>query len=124
MRVDSLGRRVVAGPAGGLEAVTMLAMALPIVLVGLLSAKLRSAVLYAIAACLLVAAMFATGRKSALIAPVAVVLTLAYFRRRELLTLAPLGPGARDRGQRAVARARCTRRQRSSRARTARRWPR
>ncbi len=35
--------------------------------------------------------MFATQRKSALIAPVAVVGTLAYFRRRELLSLAPLG---------------------------------
>jgi O-antigen ligase len=35
--------------------------------------------------------MFATQRKSALLAPVAVILTLAYFRRRELLSLAPLG---------------------------------
>ena len=43
------------------------------------------------AVCVLVAATLATYRKSALIAPVAVVLTLAYFRRRELLRLAPLG---------------------------------
>ena len=35
--------------------------------------------------------MFATYRKSALLAPVAVVLTIAYFRRRDLLKLAPLG---------------------------------
>ena len=35
--------------------------------------------------------MFATQRKSALIAPAAVILTLAYFRRRELISLAPLG---------------------------------
>ncbi len=35
--------------------------------------------------------MFATQRKTALIAPVAVIATLAYFRRRELLMLAPFG---------------------------------
>ena len=40
---------------------------------------------------LIVAAIFSTYRKSGFIAPVSVVLTLAYFRRRELLKLAPLG---------------------------------
>ena len=67
----------------------MLAMALPIALVGFLrgspsggsSTRSRPACLFA--------AIFATGRKSALIAPVAVVLTIAYFRRRDLLALAP-----------------------------------
>ena len=48
-------------------------------------------ILYGLAACVLIAATFATYRKSAVLAPVAVVLTLAYFRRRELLKLAPLG---------------------------------
>jgi hypothetical protein len=91
--VDSLGRRGIAGPGDvGLEAVTMLSMALPIVLVRLIgSRRPNERVLYGIAACLLVAAIFATGRKSALLAPLAVLLTLAYFRRRELLSLAPLG---------------------------------
>jgi small-conductance mechanosensitive channel len=35
--------------------------------------------------------MFATQRKSSLLAPAAVMLTLLYFRRKELLSLAPLG---------------------------------
>jgi O-antigen ligase len=39
---------------------------------------------------LIFAAAFATFRKSALLAPVSVVATIAYFRRRELLKLAPL----------------------------------
>ena len=90
-RGRQLGRRLVRGSAGvPLEAVTMLSLALPIALVGLLALDRRPAVLYALAACVLVAAMFATYRKSALLAPVAVVLTLAYFRRRDLLKLAPL----------------------------------
>jgi O-Antigen ligase len=90
--VDDIGRRVVRGPAGvPLETVAMLSMALPIALVGLMHAKTwgRRA-LYGFGACLLLAACFATYRKSALLAPVSVILTLAYFRRRELLKLAPL----------------------------------
>jgi O-antigen ligase len=35
--------------------------------------------------------MVATYRKSGLLAPVSIILTLAYFRRRELLKLAPFG---------------------------------
>ena len=91
--VDSAGRRVVLGPAAEpLEAVAMLTMALPIALTRILEAqRSRPRILYALAVCTLTAAMFATYRKSALIAPVAVILTLAYFRRRELLKLAPLG---------------------------------
>ena len=91
--VDGIGRRLVHGPAQApLEAVAMLAMALPIALVRVMQSKeWRWRILYALAACALIAATFATYRKSALLAPVAVVLTLAYFRRRELLKLAPLG---------------------------------
>jgi O-antigen ligase/polysaccharide polymerase Wzy-like membrane protein len=91
--VDGIGRRIVRGPGEGpLEAVAMLALALPIALVGLMQSKeWRWRIVYALAACLLVAATFATYRKSAVLAPVAAVLTLAYFRRRELLKLAPLG---------------------------------
>jgi len=91
--VDSLGRRGIVGPADvGLEAVSMLAMALPMAVVGLLGTKRRKErILHAVAVCVLVAATFATVRKSAMLAPISVFLTLAYFRRRELLSLAPLG---------------------------------
>ena len=50
----------------------------------------RKRMLYGLAACILLAAGISTYRKSALLAPVSVILTLAYFRRRELLKLAPL----------------------------------
>jgi hypothetical protein len=91
--VDSLGRRAITGPAQvGLEAVSIMAMALPIAVVGALAARRRKEqVLYGVAVCLLVAATFATVRKSAMLAPISVLATLAYFRRRELLSLAPLG---------------------------------
>jgi hypothetical protein len=91
--LDSLGRRWIGGPAAyGLEAVGMLAMALPIAIVGIIgSPTRRRRILYAIAIVVLLAGMFSTQRKTALIAPVAVIATLAYFRRRELLMLAPFG---------------------------------
>jgi hypothetical protein len=89
---DDIGRRLVKGPGEiPLEDVGMMVMALPIALVGVLHAtRRRGRILYGLAACLLLAAMVSTNRKSAFMAPVAVVLTLAYFRRRELLKLAPL----------------------------------
>jgi hypothetical protein len=91
--VDEIGRRLVRGPAElGLEAVAMLSMALPIALVGIMHAgRWRDRILYGLAACLLMAAAISTYRKSALMAPISIGLTLAYFRRRELLKLAPLG---------------------------------
>ena len=50
--VDSMGRRLVRGSAGvPLEAVTMLSLALPIALVGLLRSTRRSQLLYGLAAC-------------------------------------------------------------------------
>jgi hypothetical protein len=87
------GRALTRGPAEHpLEAVAILTMALPIALVGLINAKRRwKTVLYCIAACIIVAASVSTYRKSALLAPLSVGLTIAYFRRRELLRLAPLG---------------------------------
>jgi hypothetical protein len=89
---DDIGRRIVEGPGEiPLEVVGMMVMALPIALVGALHASgRRGRILYGLAAVLLLAAMVSTNRKSAFMAPVAVVLTLAYFRRRELLKLAPL----------------------------------
>jgi O-antigen ligase len=90
--VDESGRRFVRGPgAVPLETVAMLAMALPVALVRLTQTKRqRERLLYGLAACLLFAAAFATFRKSALLAPLSVIGTIAYFRRRELLKLAPL----------------------------------
>jgi hypothetical protein len=90
---DSLGRRWIAGPAGsGVEVVTMMSMVLPIAVFGVLGAKNhKRKALYGLALAILFAAMFATQRKSSLLAPAAVMLTLLYFRRKELLSLAPLG---------------------------------
>lgn len=90
--VDSIGRRLVWGPAEvPLEAVAMLTLALPIGVVRLLDAKRwGERILYGIATCILIAAVFATYRKSAFIAPVAVLGALAFYRRRDLLRLAPL----------------------------------
>jgi O-antigen ligase len=90
---DEIGRPTVVGPAQlGLEAVGMLTMALPIALVGILQSKrARDRILYGLATVLLMAAAISTYRKSAFIAPLAVGATIAYFRRNELLKLAPIG---------------------------------
>ena len=90
--LDVQGRRWVQGPAiSGLELVTMLSLALPIGVLGILKAKTRAQYLrYGLAIAILLYAMLATDRKSALIAPAAVFLTIAYFRRRQLISLAPL----------------------------------
>ena len=91
--IDSIGRRVVRGPAElPLEAVSMVAIGLPVALVRLIgSNETRKRVMYGLTAALMLAAAIATYRKSAFIAPISVILALAYFRRRELLRLAPLG---------------------------------
>lgn len=91
--VDDIGRRLVRGPAEvPLEAVAMLSMALPIALIRVIGSKTwRQRLMYSFAIFVMMGAAFATYRKSALIVPASVVLGLAYFRRRELLKLAPLG---------------------------------
>jgi hypothetical protein len=91
--VDELGRRMVRGPAQhSLEVVAMMAMALPIALTRLLQTDgLRKRMLYGLAAAILLAATVSTLRKTAFLAPISVCLTLAYYRRRELIKLAPLG---------------------------------
>ena len=73
--IDSIGRLQVQGPTEApLEAVAMLTMALPISLARLMDAKeWRGRVLYGLAACLLMAAVLATNRKSAIVAPAAVL---------------------------------------------------
>ena len=91
--LDSIGRRWVQGPAvSGLELITMFSCALPIAVTGIMRSKeRRHRLLYGLAMVLLLSAMFATNRKSALLAPASVFLTLAYFRRRELLKMVPIG---------------------------------
>ncbi|HEY2054178.1 MAG TPA: O-antigen ligase family protein [Solirubrobacterales bacterium] len=91
--VDEIGRRLVVGPTEhGLEVVAMLSMALPIALVRLMETRRwRERFLYGLIICLIFGAALATYRKSAILAPIAACLVLAYFRRRELLRLAPLG---------------------------------
>lgn len=91
--IDALGRRWVQGPtAYGLEVISMMTMAMPVAILGILHAPNRTRkVLYGLAIVVLMAAIFSTQRKSAMIAPVAAIASLAYFRRRELLSLAPLG---------------------------------
>jgi hypothetical protein len=90
--VDEIGRRIVLGPGEiSLEAAAMMSMGLPIALVGIMhSARWRGRLLYGLAASILLAGAISTYRKTALVAPVGVILTLAYFRRRELVRLAPL----------------------------------
>ncbi len=90
--LDSQGRLWVQGPSAyGVELITMLSLALPIAALGFLKPKTRwHQILNGLAMVVLLYAMLATGRKSALVIPVAVFLTIAYFRRRELLSLAPL----------------------------------
>jgi O-antigen ligase len=91
--VDEIGRRLTRGPAQhGLELTSMLAMALPIAIVGLLESKrTRTRIGYALAATLFLAAAIATFRKTSIIAPITAIAALAFFRPRRLLRLAPLG---------------------------------
>ena len=92
--VDEIGRREVRGPGQApLETVAMIAMVLPIVIARLIhpTGERWERAKYGIAAAILLAGTVATFRKSAFMAPISVCLTIAYFRRRELLKLAPLG---------------------------------
>ena len=89
---DTEGRRLVHGPAAHpLVAAGMLSLAVPIAVLGLIQARgMTRRVLYGIALCVLMVGVLSTERKTGLVAPVAGVLTLAYYRRRELLRLAPV----------------------------------
>lgn len=90
--VDSLGRSWIVGPTDyGVEAVVMLSMVLPVAVIGMLEARTRwRQSLYGLAIAILVIAIFATERKSALVGPAVVMMVLAYYRRTQLLKLAPL----------------------------------
>ncbi len=89
---DSAGRLLTHGPtAHGLAAVSILAMALPIAIVRVVQAeRWRGRLLYLLAAAVLMVAVFATQRKTGLLAPASAFVTLACFRPRELLKMAPV----------------------------------
>jgi hypothetical protein len=90
---DTMGRRFVHGPtAHPLVAAGMLSMALPIAVLGVMRARGMTAtrILYGLAGAVLMIAVLSTQRKTGLVAPAAGILTLAYFRRRELLRVAPV----------------------------------
>jgi hypothetical protein len=89
---DSAGRRMVHGPAQHpLAAASMLSMAMPIAVLGLIHARRTGGRLfYLLAIGALTLGVLATERKTAFIAPAVGVLTIAYFRRRELLRLTPV----------------------------------
>jgi hypothetical protein len=90
---DTAGRALTRGPGEHpLEIVAMLSMALPIALMGMLdSRKRRTTVLFGVATAILLAAALSTDRKTSLLAPLSVALVFAYYRRVELMKLAPLG---------------------------------
>jgi len=89
---DEIGRVVVLGPtAVGLEVAAMLAMALPIALIGLMKAsRLRDQVLYGLAACIVLAAGLATYKKTAIVAPAITFVTIGALWPRRSLRLVPI----------------------------------
>jgi hypothetical protein len=93
---DLGGRRGTRGPAAhGLVAVAMLALAIAIAVARMIHAnRWRDRLLYGLAVAILFGGMLATQRKTSIIAPVSAIATLAYFRRRELLKLTPIGVAA------------------------------
>jgi hypothetical protein len=90
--VDEIGRVVVLGPtAVGLEVAAMLAMALPIGLIGLMNAaRLRNQILYGAASCIIVAAGLATYKKTAIVAPGMTFATMIVLWPRRSIRLVPL----------------------------------
>src|SRR3954453_19468044 len=91
--VDTAGRSLTRGPGEHpLEGGGMLSMALPVALMGLLDSPSRKrTILYGVATAILLAAALSTDRKSSLLAPLSVAVAFAYYRRAELIKLAPLG---------------------------------
>jgi len=87
------GRVVVVGPTQhGLAAATMLVVVMPFALVRVFDAITnRSRWLNAAAFALMVAGAMATDRKTALVAAVAVMIYITFYRPRQVLRLAPVG---------------------------------
>jgi O-antigen ligase len=90
--IDAIGRQLTRGPTQhGLEVATILAMAMPVAIVGLLHAtRRRDQILYTLAAGLVFAAAVSTYRKTAFIAPAAGLLTLVLMRPRYALKMLPV----------------------------------
>jgi len=89
---DDTGRLMVHGPtAHGLAAASILSMALAIAITRVMHAdRPRGRVIYTLVAGTLMVAIFATQKKTGLIAPCAAVITLGCFRRREILKMLPV----------------------------------
>jgi hypothetical protein len=90
--VDEIGRTVILGPGEvGLEVASMLAMAIPIAIVGLLHAKtMRARIMYGLAASVILAAGLATDEKTSLVAPLVGIVAVVAFRPRLATRLLPL----------------------------------
>jgi O-antigen ligase len=90
---DEFGRPAVTGPTQhGLALTTVLALALPFAVVGIDQAReQRHKIAYALATALILAGAVATLRKTAAVMPIAALMVLFTYRRREMLRLAPLG---------------------------------
>ena len=90
--VDEIGRVVILGPGEvGLEVASMLAMAVPLALVGIMHAKRRrSRFLYGVAASVVLAAGLSTDEKTSIVAPLIAIIALICFRPRLLRRLLPL----------------------------------
>lgn len=87
------GREDTFGPTDhGLAITTILTLALPFAVLGLLSARNHwRKLLYALMVAAILAGGLATLRKTSLIAPVAALLVLVAYRPRKMLSLAPFG---------------------------------
>jgi O-antigen ligase len=90
---DSIGRLTVVCPGGHpLAPATMMAVALPFALTGVLASRERRTKLaYGAATGLMLGAALATQRKTSLVLPLAVLIVLASYRPRQLLRMLPLG---------------------------------
>ena len=87
------GRTIVVGPTQhGLAATTMLVMVMPFALVRVIDATSRKSWWLNMAALALMAgAAVATGRKTALLVPLALVIYMTFYRPRQIMRIAPLG---------------------------------
>lgn len=92
MGVDAIGRPNVSGPtAHGLAVTTLIAMTLPVALLGLLSTVGWRRVVFVAAVGLMAAGCIATFRKSAIVLPIAVALVFLVYRPWAMLRLWPVG---------------------------------
>ena len=89
---DATGRRGITGPtAHGLAVTTLLAMTLPLAIMGIMRAReRRPKLIYAAITAILLGGSMATVRKSAAIVPMVGFVVLAFYRPRATIRLAPL----------------------------------